>query len=178
MSIKALKAQKDIIMGKVLLLSLFIFSSSLYAAQTPKQQKIDELINVMNMDSMVDSMYAQVEGMMKGMSDQMGVKPSEQAIFDKYYGDMTDVLKTEMSWAKMQPTMVNVYDKHFNEEEISDMLAFYKTKTGQAILAKMPVVMQESMQMSQNLVQGAMPKIQALAQQLGEELQQSRNQSN
>ncbi|MBB1455140.1 DUF2059 domain-containing protein [Pseudoalteromonas sp. SG43-5] len=165
-------------MGKVLLLSLLIFSSSLYAEQNTKQQKIDELISVMNLDSMVDSMYGQVEGMMKGMSDQMGVKPSEQAIFDKYYGDMTKVLKTEMSWAKMQPMMVNVYDKHFSEQEIADMLAFYKTDTGQKILEKMPVVMQESMQMSQSLMKDAMPKIQTLAQQLSDELEQSRSESN
>ena len=165
-------------MGKVLLLSLLIFSSSLYAEKNTKQQKIDELISVMNLDSMVDSMYGQVEGMMKGMSDQMGVKPSEQAIFDKYYGDMTTVLKTEMSWAKMQPMMVNVYDKHFSEQEVADMLAFYKTDTGQKILEKMPVVMQESMQMSQSLMKDAMPKIQTLAQQLSDELEQSRSESN
>ncbi|MEL0654222.1 DUF2059 domain-containing protein [Pseudoalteromonas issachenkonii] len=165
-------------MGKVLLLSLLIFSSSLYAEQNTKQQKIDELINVMNMDAMVDSMYGQVEGMMKGMSDQMGVKPSEQAIFDKYYSDMTTVLKTEMSWAKMQPMMVNVYDMHFSEQEIADMLAFYKTDTGQKILEKMPVVMQESMQMSQGLIQDAMPKIQAIAGKLSEELKASREQAN
>ncbi|ATC87181.1 MULTISPECIES: DUF2059 domain-containing protein [Pseudoalteromonas] len=165
-------------MGKVLLLSLLIFSSSLYAEQNTKQQKIDELISVMNLDSMVDSMYGQVEGMMKGMSDQMGVKPSEQAIFDKYYSDMTTVLKTEMSWAKMQPMMISVYDKHFSEQEIADMLAFYKTDTGQKILEKMPVVMQESMQMSQSLMKDAMPKIQTLAQQLSDELEQSRSESN
>ncbi|MBH0027575.1 DUF2059 domain-containing protein [Pseudoalteromonas sp. SWN29] len=165
-------------MGKALLLSLLIFSSSLYADEATKQQKIDELINVMNMDAMVDSMYGQVEGMMKGMSDQMGVKPSEQPTFDKYYADMTAVLKTQMSWAKMQPMMVNVYDKHFNEQEIADMLAFYKTDTGQKILAKMPVVMQESMQMSQSLMQDAMPKIQALAQQLSDELKVSREGEN
>ncbi|MEL0641064.1 DUF2059 domain-containing protein [Pseudoalteromonas aliena] len=165
-------------MGKVLLLSLLIFSSSLYAEQSTKQQEIDELISVMNLDSMVDSMYDQVEGMIKGMSGKMDVKPSEQAIFDKYYGDMTTVLKTEMSWAKMQPMMVNVYDKHFSEQEIADMLAFYKTDTGQKILKKMPVVMQESMQMSQSLMKDAMPKIQTLAQQLSDELEQSRSESN
>ncbi|ATG77045.1 DUF2059 domain-containing protein [Pseudoalteromonas sp. 1_2015MBL_MicDiv] len=165
-------------MGKVLLLSLLIFSSSLYAEQNSKQQKIDELINVMNMDAMVDSMYGQVEGMMKGMSDQMGVKPSEQAIFDKYYGDMTTVLKTEMSWAKMQPMMISVYDKHFSEQEIADMLAFYKTDTGQKILEKMPVVMQESMQMSQSLMKDAMPKIQDIAGKLSEELKASREHVN
>ena len=165
-------------MGKVLLLSLLIFSSSLYAEQNSKQQKIDELINVMNMDAMVDSMYGQVEGMMKGMSDQMGIKPSEQAIFDKYYGDMTTVLKTEMSWAKMQPMMISVYEKHFSEQEIADMLAFYKTDTGQKILEKMPVVMQESMQMSQSLMKDAIPKIQDIAGKLSEELKASREHAN
>ncbi|MCQ8890052.1 DUF2059 domain-containing protein [Pseudoalteromonas carrageenovora] len=165
-------------MGKALLLSLLIFSSSLYAEQNTKQQKIDELINVMNMDAMVDSMYGQVEGMMKNMSAQMGVKPSEQAIFDKYYADMTNVLKSEMSWEKMQPMMVNVYDKHFKEQEIADMLAFYKTETGQKILKKMPIVMQESMQMSQSLIQDAMPKIQDIAGKLSEELKASREQAN
>ncbi len=91
---------------------------------------------------------------------------------------MTNVLKTEMSWKKMQPMMVNVYDKHFNEQEIADMLAFYKTETGQKILQKMPVVMQESMQMSQSLVQDAMPKIQQIAGELSEELKASRQQEN
>ena len=165
-------------MGKVLLLSLLIFSTNLYAEQTAKQQKIDELVNVMDMDSMVDSMYAQVEGMMQNMSVQMGVKPDEKAIFDKYYADMTEVLKTKMSWKKMQPMIIQVYDKHFSEQEIADMLAFYKTDTGQKILEKMPVVMQESMQMSQSLMKDAMPKIQTLAQQLSDELEQSRSESN
>jgi hypothetical protein len=164
-------------MGKVILLSLLIFSTNL-AAQTAKQQKIDELVEVMDMDAMVDSMYSQVEGMMQNMSVQMGVKPDEKAIFDKYYADMTEVLKTKMSWQKMQPMMVNLYDKQFSEQEISDMLDFYKTESGQAILKKMPQVMQASMQMSQSLVQEAMPEIQAIAGQLGEALKQSRSEAN
>lgn len=173
-----IKIQKDINMGKVLLLSLLIFSTNLYAEQTAKQQKINELVNVMNMDAMVDSMYSQVEGMMQNMSVQMGVKPDEKPIFDKYYADMTEVLKTKMSWQKMQPMMVDLYDKQFSEQEINDMLAFYKTESGQAILRKMPQVMQASMQMSQALVQDAMPEIQAIAGQLGEALEQSRSKTN
>ena len=177
-SMTLIQIQKDINMGKVILLSLLIFSTNLYAAQTAKQQKIDELVEVMNMDAMVDSMYAQVEGMMQNMSVQMGVKPDEKAIFDKYYADMTEVLKTKMSWQKMQPMMINLYDKQFTEQEISDILAFYKTESGQAILKKMPQVMQESMQMSQALVQDAMPEIQAIAGELGEALKQSRSKAN
>jgi hypothetical protein len=176
-SMTLIQIQKDINMGKVILLSLLIFSTNL-AAQTAIQQKIDELVEVMNMDAMVDSMYAQVEGMMQNMSVQMGVKPDEKAIFDKYYADMTKVLKTKMSWQKMQPMMINLYDKQFTEQEISDMLAFYKTESGQAILKKMPQVMQESMQMSQALVQDAMPEIQAIAGELGEALKQSRSEAN
>ena len=115
---------------------------------------------------------------MQNMSVQMGVKPDEKPIFDKYYADMTEVLKTKMSWQKMQPMMVNLYDKQFSEQEISDMLDFYKTESGQAILKKMPQVMQQSMQMSQALVQDAMPEIQAISGQLGEALKQSRSEAN
>lgn len=42
----------------------------------------------------------------------------------------------------------------------------------------MPQVMQESMQMSQALVQDAMPEIQAIAGELGEALKQSRSEVN
>ena len=78
----------------------------------------------------------------------------------------------------MQPMMINLYDKQFTEQEISDMLAFYKTESGQAILKKMPQVMQASMQMSQALVQDAMPEIQAIAGELGEALKRSRSEAN
>ena len=41
--------------------------------------------------------------------------------------------------------IIPIYTKHFTDGEIDAMLAFYRTPEGRAIIAKMPVVLQESM---------------------------------
>lgn len=158
----------------VLAVLVLMFSPSLLADEASRDKKLNELVNVMDMDSMVDSIYSQMEAMMKNMATQMGVKPEEQAIFDEYYNQMTQIIKDDMSWAKMEPLVVDIYRRNFTEKELDDMLAFYKTDTGKSLLAKMPVVMQESMQISQVLMQQSVPKIQAKAQQLGEALAKAR----
>lgn len=159
----------------LLMLPLIVLSFSAYADSETKRAKLNELVNVMDMDSMVDQMYSQMELMMQNMSTQMGVQPSEQAIFDEYYNKMSFVIKEDMSWAKMEPLMVDIYSRNFSEKEIDDMLAFYKTETGQSLLLKMPAVMQESMQMSQTLMQASIPRIQQIAKELSDDLAESRS---
>lgn len=163
-------------MKRFLAVLLFLLPFGLCAEPQSKQAMIDELVEVMQMESIVEATYDQMEGMMQGLSAQMGVKPEEQQIFDLYYKKMTRVLKEEMSWQKMSPLMVDIYQKHFSENEIREMLAFYKTETGQSIITKLPLVSQEAMLASQRMVQSAMPKIQAVSQELAQELQRSRQQ--
>ncbi len=42
------------------------------------------------------------------------------------------------------------------------MIAFYKTPSGQAVIKKMPVVVQQSVMMSQSMIQTLMPKMQQI----------------
>jgi hypothetical protein len=157
----------------IVVLCLFIFTSGVAHSAT-KQEKLTELLSVMNMDAMVDTMYGQMETMMKNMSTQLKVTEDEQEIFNTYYASMTTVMRQEMSWAKMKPMIVKIYDKNFNEQEISEMLAFYKTDTGKSILAKLPKVTQESMVEGQLMAQAMMPKIQQMAEELSQALIKSR----
>ncbi len=52
-----------------------------------------------------------------------------------------------------------VYDKNFTEAELKDIIAFYKTPTGQKTLKQMPDVMRESMDMTSNLIAPQMGQI-------------------
>ncbi|MEZ5428406.1 MAG: DUF2059 domain-containing protein [Pyrinomonadaceae bacterium] len=49
-----------------------------------------------------------------------------------------------------------LYDKFFTEKELGDLVAFYKTETGQKIISVMPQLVAESMNLSQ---QHLVPKI-------------------
>ena len=62
---------------------------------------------------------------------------------------------------------VPIYMRHFTENEIQEMIRFYKTPTGQKLVQKQPQVMQESMQAGQLWAQG-------LAQRVLERSMQSR----
>ncbi len=52
-----------------------------------------------------------------------------------------------------------VYDKNFTEAELKDIIAFYKTPTGQKTLKQMPDVMRESMDMTSSLIAPQMGQI-------------------
>ena len=111
---------------------------------------------------------------MHNMSIDMGITEDEKPIFDKYFSKLTLVMREKMSWEEMEPEVINIYERHFTNKEISDMLAFYKTESGKSLITKMPVVMQESMQMSQQFAQNILPEIQEIALELEKELKEIR----
>lgn len=49
-----------------------------------------------------------------------------------------------------------LYDKFFTEEELKDLLQFYKSSTGQKMLAKLPELSAESMKLAQTIL---LPKV-------------------
>lgn len=156
-----------------ILLTLPVFAQADEASKTAKLNELVQMTNI-NMDAMADSMYSQLNIMLKNLAKEMDVQPSEQAILNDYSQQMVAMVKDELSWDKMGPLIVDVYSRNFSEQEIDDILAFYKTETGQSMLKKMPIVMQESMLASQHVIQKLLPKIQVAAKKLGQDLAESR----
>ncbi len=59
-----------------------------------------------------------------------------------------DVL-AEVNADELENLIIPVYQKHFNDEDIKAINAFYDTPAGQKMIGKMPVIMQESMAIGQ-----------------------------
>lgn len=162
----------------VLVLFVVFFSGFTLANEGAKKQKLDELLTLMNADALIDSIYSQMDQMIMGLEQHLGVKPSEKAIFNEHSNKTTQIIKQEMSWEKMKGPMIDIYMKHYTESEIADMVTFYKTETGQSMIKKMPLVMNDTMMMSQSLMKDMMPKIQQLSIELKEKLALVRNKDN
>lgn len=45
--------------------------------------------------------------------------------------------------------VVPIYDRHFSQKEIQDVIRFYQTPSGRKLISKMPVITQESIQVGQ-----------------------------
>ncbi len=59
----------------------------------------------------------------------------------------------------MDEVALKVYDKNFTESELRDIIAFYKTPTGQKSLQQMPEVLKESMDLTATLIAPQMGQI-------------------
>jgi uncharacterized protein len=163
-------------MKKSVAVVLMVLISFGVYAQDSKRESIEELLRITNMDTMIDSMYKQIGQMTEGMGKQLGVKPDEQPIFDTYMKKVFSTMKEDMNWEKMKGPIIDIYLKHYTEKEIQDMLIFYKSETGRSMVSKMPTVMTDYMQVSQEMMKSFLPKMQSMAKELQSELKSHRSQ--
>ena len=145
-----------------------------YAADDSKKESVEELLVLMNADSMIDTIYSQMDQTMQGMARRLGVKPSEKKIFDTYMVNMVNLMKSEINWKKMKGPMVDLYLKHYTEKEIKDMVSFYRSDSGQSMVKKMPAVISDSISISQDMMKGFIPKMLAMSQELKKEIDAAR----
>lgn len=163
-------------MKKIVVCLMFLILPSLsFAGDEQKREDIENLLALMNVDAMVENMYSQMDKMMMGMAKQAGIQPSEKVIFERFMLKMTAAMKEEVSWAKMKDPLIDVYVKHYSDKEIADMVAFYNSESGRSMIQKMPAVMNDSMLVSQGLMQEFMPTIQELTAEFRQDLKEARS---
>lgn len=90
------------------------------------------------------------------------------ANFAKKFSNIT---VEDMGWEKLEPEFTRIYVTNFTQEEIDGLINFYKSPVGQAAINKMPLVMEQSMKLGQDLTKEAMPKIIAAAKEMVIELE-------
>ena len=73
----------------------------------------------------------------------------------------TDIMREELSWSKMKPQYIRIYQESFSQEDVEGFIAFYRSPAGQAYVDKMPIVMQKSMAVGAQMSQNIGPKIKA-----------------
>ena len=76
-----------------------------------------------------------------------------------------------LQWNQLEPVFIDIYRRTFTQSEIEGMLSFYKTDAGKALIAKMPLAMQNSMQAMQARMATIMPQVQQLQKETFEKLQ-------
>ncbi len=160
---------------KRLVLALALACSAAFAADTkPSEASIKELLTLSDAPKLIDGVMGQVDQMMKGMIAQntkgQQLNAKQQAAIDAFQSKYSALMREEFSWAKIEPMYVRIYQNSLNQDEIDGMLAFYKTPAGQAVIKKMPALMQQIMAEMPAMMGPLMQKMQPLAQQLAADL--------
>ncbi|MEP7141951.1 MAG: DUF2059 domain-containing protein [Ferruginibacter sp.] len=139
---------KQIILG---LLILFTVTSPAQAQNEAKKEKIKLLFIEMHQDSL---MIKTLDNMTISMTNQMSsiFKDSAYKNTGIDHSKMIEKLMTknlqrskENAMRLVNEDMVDIYDKYFSMEEIDDFRNFYKSRSGQKLLDKMPDITKDIM---------------------------------
>ena len=148
-------------------------------ANPPSEASIKQMLQVMQARKLVDSMIGQMDNLMLQTVAQVTqgrpIPPNVQKQIDQQRAEMMAMMKELLAWEKLEPLYVRVYQKTFTQEELDGMLAFYKTPVGASMLAKMPAVMQNTMEEVQSLMGPVMEKMQRMQKDIAAQMKTDKN---
>lgn len=98
-----------------------------------------------------------------------GMKRSQPNIPDRALAIVHEVLDAELAKGfsgpqSMMSDVAAVYAKHFTQDDVRAMVAFYESPVGRKMIQAMPAVVQESMMIGQRWAQTELPRITSVLQ--------------
>lgn len=158
------------------LLALVLSLASLGAnAAPPSDESIQTLFKVMKAETLLDGIYASIEPVMRQSIAQASqgqtLTDQQRRLMELAPQRLSELLRRELSWAKLEPIQLAIYRETFDQAEIDGLIAFYRTPVGQAFVDKMPLASQRAMLATQRQMQEVTPKIKAAMDALMAEVQ-------
>ena len=137
-----------------------------FADDASKATKAEELLRLTNVEANLKQSLELISKQMKsGVVQQItGVKLPEdqQKRVDELQAKVEQLVYSAIEWEKLKPDFVKLYADAFTEEQLDDILTFYRSPSGQAMIGKMPELMPKAMEISQRRMAEIMPQLQQM----------------
>jgi hypothetical protein len=113
------------------------------ADEASHRAKAMELITILHTQQMVqhnaDSLKTQLSGL-AGQTIGAEPTPAKKAEATDFLNQAGKLIDAQLSWSSMQAGITDIYVKNFTEDQLTTIVAFYKTPTGTALLNNMNTV--------------------------------------
>lgn len=131
------------------------------AQELTKQASIERILVLTKADTVLDQVFAQIKSMVASQVPP-GATAEQLAKAQESLGKILDLVKARMSWDKLHPQYVKLFDETYSREEIDGILAFYQSPAGRSMLEKMPLLISKSMAIAQSNMPELLPEIQRI----------------
>ncbi|WP_409279481.1 DUF2059 domain-containing protein [Pseudomonas defluvii] len=133
----------------------------------------EAFLKLAHADKLGTPVYMQVQQMFAQRFEQTKAPASKKAVLDSYQAKANAALDQAIGWNKLKPDMVQLYTSTFSESELKDLVKFYESPLGKKVLEKMPMVTQQSAQLTQQKLESAVPVVNKLLSDMTAELDPS-----
>lgn len=135
-----------------------------------KLAAIEEIFQLTKPEQMIQQMFAQMKTAVTRQAQKSfaaEVQPLEDPSkysqeLQKYMDQLFALMNDRLSWGKMKPQYVHLYDETFSLVELHGILEFYKSPAGQALLQKMPALVANAAKIGQEQMSDLLPEIRKL----------------
>jgi len=129
-------------------------SDNSFKDEPASKENVERFLEATHTREMMQSMIATMADQMHAMvREQIEKTPNLPHGFEAQQNERMDDFARNFPVDGMIQAMVPVYQKHFTEREINDLVAFYSSPTGQKMVKEMPAITSEAMQSSQEIIQ-------------------------
>ena len=159
-------------------LATLLTAATLHAAPA-SAESVEDLLVAMRAESMVSSMNNTMEKMMRQKASEtvnyQKLSPKQKQILEEGMVRSYQIMTEGVSWSKMKPIHIRIYQEHFSQEEVEAITAFYKSSAGAALVQRLPVVTSQIMQSVAPSMQSVNERFLAHMKQLASDVQAAKD---
>ena len=164
--------------ASIVLFYLLLALNTKVIAAVPSDDSINELMIITNSKEMLSDNIAESNKIMDGMIQKRlkgrQVNQAEQEVIDNTKRKMLLLFDTVLKWEVIEPNIRKIYKESFSQEEIDAMIVFYKSPSGQALIKKMPLVMQNTMTFMETAMESLIPQIKQIEKEFTAEMKEKK----
>lgn len=150
---------------------LLVGSSSVFADAASHAAEAERFLTLTHADKLSVPVYTQVQQMFAERFAQAQAPQNKRVLLERYQAKADEALNRAIGWGKLKPDMVKLYTTTFTEAELKELMAFYQSPVGRKVLEKMPALASQSIQISQQRLQAAVPEVNKLLAEMTAELE-------
>jgi uncharacterized protein len=142
------------------------FPALALADEASKLAKAEEMLQLLQADQSIRQVLEQMRAMIATQMSQMQITPEARPAIEEMQQKMMAMIADRMSWDKFKRAVLKIYVETYSDEDMDGIIAFYKTPAGRSLIEKMPLVMQKSMALGQQMMGDLMPEIQRMTEEM------------
>jgi hypothetical protein len=134
-------------------------------ATASHRAKAKQLIEMLRTEKAVQQNSDNLVGQVKEVGTKVtpaNLTPEQKAKIDAFEKSATDAIEAQVGWKVLEPTFVDIYVNTFTEDQLNDIIAFYKTPAGIAFLDKTPTINEQGGKLERDRMTALTTQLRAL----------------
>ena len=156
----------------VIVLIMAVLISGCSSGST-KRASVDELLVVTKAQTRMTSIFKQIKQRQLAQLKKMKIPEKLLPIAKDYIHKVSMIYEAEMNWDKVKDDIKNAYTSTYTENEIDDLVTFFKTPEGQIYIEKTPILTQKIIEAEQKHYEKILPRMKALINNMVEGIKES-----